>query len=92
MTENDEYFLDGNAAAGALLDVFGVDLTTAVGGCDHCGHVAALAEAKVYDPVHGMVFRCTGCDGILMRLVQHDTRTWLDLRGLTYVEIDRTVE
>jgi len=90
VTENDEMFLDGNAAAGALLDVFNIDLTVAEGKCDHCGRVAMLAEARVYDPVHGMIFRCSGCDGILMRLVMHDSRVWMDLRGLTYVELDRS--
>lgn len=89
MTENDSYFLDGNAAAGPLLELFGFDVTTATGQCDHCGRVGALAEARLYDPIHGMVFRCPGCDGILMRMVEHDTRVWLDLRGLTFLELHK---
>jgi Family of unknown function (DUF6510) len=89
MTENDEFFLDGNAAAGPLLELFGVDLTTATGQCDQCGRIGALADTRLYDPQHGMVLRCPGCGGILMRLVEHDTRIWLDLRGLTFLEIHK---
>ncbi len=41
-------FLDGNAMAGALGEVFAVDVTAAVGRCDGCGAVAVLAEAHVF--------------------------------------------
>ena len=40
--------LDGNAVAGVLRDIFTVDITAAVGGCDGCGAVAVMAETLVY--------------------------------------------
>ena len=48
-------FLDGNAAAGALGEVFAVDVTAAVGRCDGCGAVAVLAEARVFVDAPGAV-------------------------------------
>jgi hypothetical protein len=80
-------FLDGNAAAGELREVFAVDLTAAVGQCAGCGRVAVLAEARLYVHAPGLVARCPGCDGVLFRLVKAPGRTWLDLRGLAYLQI-----
>jgi hypothetical protein len=43
MTESDlDFVLDGNAAAGALREVFIADMTTAHIQCDACGSVRAL--------------------------------------------------
>lgn len=80
-------FLDGNAAAGELREVFAVDLTAAAGQCASCGRVAVLAEARLYVHAPGLVARCAGCDGVLFRLVKAPGRTWLDLRGLAYLQI-----
>lgn len=82
--------LDGNAAAGPLLELFAVDLTAASGRCEHCGRVCVLAETVLYDRAPGLVVRCRGCDGVLLRLVDSGDRIWLDLRGLSYLEITRT--
>ena len=86
MTRDDGY-LDGNAAAGALGEVFAVELTAARGRCDGCGHTAVLADTRVWVRAPGLVVRCTGCDGVLLRLVRGGGRTWVDLRGLSYVEV-----
>ena len=40
---------DGTALAGPLQDVFGVDVTTAIGRCSTCAHTAPMAEARVFD-------------------------------------------
>jgi hypothetical protein len=81
--------LDGNAAAGPLLDLFAIDLTAASGRCDHCGRVGVLADAVLYDRAPGLVLRCRGCDGVLLRIVDSGERIWLDLRGLSYLEVAR---
>lgn len=81
-------FLDGNAAAGPLSDLFAVDLTGARGRCENCGQVSALAQARVYANAPGLVVRCAGCGGVLVRLVEApDGRAWLDLRGLSFLEL-----
>ena len=80
-------FLDGNAAAGELRDVFAVDVTAAAWQCAGCGRTAVIAEARVYMQAPGLVARCPGCDGVLLRMVRGPGRTWLDLRGLTYLQL-----
>ena len=79
-------FLDGNAAAGVLGEVFAVDVTAAVGRCAGCGAVAVLAQARVYVDAPGTVVRCAGCDAVLLRVVTAPGRAWLDLRGVSYLE------
>ena len=34
-----------------------------------------------------VVARCPACDQVLLRLVQGPGRAWLDLRGLTYLQL-----
>jgi hypothetical protein len=80
-------YLDGNAAAGPLREVFAVELTTARGQCAGCGRTAVLAEARLYTRAPGLVARCAGCEGVLLRVVRGPGRTWLDLRGLTYLQV-----
>lgn len=81
--------LDGNAAAGPLEELFRVDIIAAIGRCNHCGAVRAFGEASVYADAPGIVVRCSSCAGVLLRLVETPTRFWLDVRGLSYLQIDR---
>jgi Family of unknown function (DUF6510) len=80
-------YLDGNAAAGALREIFAVDVTAAGSRCAGCGRTAVLADVHLYVRAPGLVARCPACDGILFRLVRAPGRAWLDLRGLTYLEL-----
>jgi hypothetical protein len=86
---DDLTYLDGNAAAGALRDVFTPDITTATGRCAGCGHTAVFAEAHVFMQAPGLVARCSGCDGVLLRVVTTPTETWLDLQGLSYLRLPK---
>jgi hypothetical protein len=74
--------LDGNAIGGLLIEVFGTEMTTAVGTCGSCGTAAQVAELAVYRPGLGTVVRCRSCDNVLMALVQARGVTCVDLRGL----------
>jgi hypothetical protein len=87
MTADVPTHLDGNAAAGALREVFAVDLTAAIGQCAGCGHTGVFAETRLYVDAPGMVARCPGCEDVLLRVVTTPTDTYLDLRGLTYLRI-----
>lgn len=80
-------YLDGNAAAGALREVFAVDVTAAVGRCASCGRIDVFAAAHLYTQAPGMVARCAGCDAVLLRVVIRPGETVLDLRGLTYLRL-----
>jgi hypothetical protein len=78
---------DGSALAGPLQDVFCVDVTTAVGRCTGCGRTGAMAEVRVFDRAPGVAARCPTCDQVLLRLVRGGGRAWLDLRGLTWLQL-----
>jgi hypothetical protein len=78
---------DGNALAGPLQSVLGVEVTTAVGRCTGCGRTAPMAEVRVFDHAPGVVARCPVCDQVLLRLVRGPGRAWLELRGLTYLQL-----
>ena len=78
--------LDGNAIAGTLVDVFGAEMTTAVGVCGSCGASGPLGEVVVYLRGPGIVARCRRCTSVLMVLVERRGLTCVDLRGLAALE------
>ena len=86
MTSSD-LWSDGNALAGPVGDLFRVDVTTAIGRCTACGRTAPMAEVRVFDHAPGVIARCPDCDQVLLRLVHGHRRAWLDLRGLTYLQL-----
>jgi hypothetical protein len=62
----DDAHLDGNAIGGLLIEVFGREMTDALGCCGHCGdknHVGALI---VYRGGPGDVVRCPSCSTVLI--------------------------
>ena len=81
-------YLDGNAAAGELTEIFATDITAAVGQCAHCGATRRFAEAHLYMQAPGFVARCSVCQHVLLRLVNAGQRVFLDLRGLTCLILD----
>jgi NAD-dependent SIR2 family protein deacetylase len=81
-------YLDGNAAAGELSEIFAMDVTAAEGRCAHCGATKRFAEAHVYMHGPGLVARCAVCEQVLLRIVSLDQRVLLDVRGMTYLSID----
>ena len=78
--------LDGNAVAGVLLEVFGTEMTTAVGVCAGCGATDQVGAVQVYRAA-GYVLRCPHCEAVLAKVVTDGSRTWLDLRGLRSLEL-----
>jgi Zn finger protein HypA/HybF involved in hydrogenase expression len=79
--------LDGNAAAGMLRELFTFELTTARGRCDNCGAVAEVGAVFVYANAPGIVLRCPQCESVLLRVSADGGRYWMDVRGLTWLEI-----
>jgi hypothetical protein len=69
--DTDDY-LDGNAAAGELSNIFTIDVTAAEGQCAHCGAIKRFAEAQ----------------HVLLRLVNARQRVFLDLRGMRCLMLD----
>ena len=82
----DELRLDGNAAAGALGEVFSFEVTTAEYTCEGCGRTDRIGAAIVYEVRQlGTIVRCPGCDYALIRLVHNRGRHLVDLRGTRYL-------
>ena len=79
--------LDGNVLGGELGELFTADITAATGQCATCGAVSAIAQAHVYTRAPGLVARCPSCAGVMLRLVRGAGRAWLDLRGITCLQL-----
>jgi Family of unknown function (DUF6510) len=86
MTSSNQW-TDGTALTGHLHSVLAVEVTAAVGRCTGCGRTAPMAEVRVFDHAPGVVARCPACDQVLLRLVRDRGRAWLDLRGLSYLQL-----
>jgi Family of unknown function (DUF6510) len=82
-----EAWVDGNVLAGELREIFAVEMTAAVGRCAGCGWRGPIAETRVYQRAAGLVARCAGCEAVLLRLVRAPGRTFLDLHGLSLLEV-----
>jgi hypothetical protein len=88
MNLDTDNYLDGNAAAGELSNIFTMDVTAAKGQCAHCGAMKRFAEAHLYMQGPGLVARCCVCEHVLLRLVNVRERVFLDLRGLRCLILD----
>jgi len=75
--------LDGNAIAGRLAEIFGAEMTTAVGTCATCGASGCVAEFVVYMRAPGTIARCRSCGSILMVLATIREMNCVDLSGLS---------
>ena len=79
--------LDGNAAAGRLMDLFAVDMTDAIVKCEGCERESALATLMLYGGAVGVVLRCPGCDAVNLRMSNTGRSIHLDLRGASRISI-----
>ena len=79
--------LDGNAAAGALADLFAVDLTTARSSCASCGTTSMLGAHHLYADAPALVLRCPHCTDVVLRYATQEGRILLDLRGALLLAI-----
>lgn len=67
MSEAEAVWLDGNAIAGLLHEVLGIEVTTVPRRCQHCGQVHQIGEHRLYRGA-GMVLRCPNCDWVAARI------------------------
>jgi hypothetical protein len=82
-----ELMLDGNAIGGLLQEVFVEEMTAARSTCAGCGAVREIGALYVYADAPGMVVRCPSCGAVMGRMVRSETRLWLDLRGVSCLEV-----
>jgi hypothetical protein len=85
-TQLDDSTLDGNAIGGVLYEVFGTEMTAAVGTCASCGATGQLAETLVYVRAPGTVVRCRTCTAVLLVVIKRDEMNCVDLQGLAALE------
>lgn len=83
----DSLRIDGNAAAGMFSEIFALDLTAGKAKCAGCGTTRAIGTLHVYSHGMGMVVRCPGCDGVVLRVARTPTHIWLDARGAISIAI-----
>ncbi|GAB3354558.1 DUF6510 family protein [Micromonospora halotolerans] len=88
----DMSYLDGNMLDGPLRDIFAVDLSSAIGRCDHCGTTGPVAGLHVYSHAPGLIGRCPACTEVMLRLVRAPDQAWLDLRGTTYLRVPMALD
>ena len=80
--------LDGNVAAGILAHIFYPEMTIAATSCAHCGAVRQLGELVAYVHAPGVILRCSSCDAVLLRVMQNRNRMWLDMRGVSLLQLE----
>jgi hypothetical protein len=81
----DATWVDGNAIAGLLIEVFGTELTGARRACQSCGTRTLVGAHRVYRGV-GTVVRCPVCGDIAMRITTLPDRHLVLLAGTWEVE------
>ena len=74
--------LDGNGAAGLLLEVFGTEMTAVAVTCGSCETVALIGESALYMGGPGAVIRCHTCASVLMVVTKIRGMHCLDLMGI----------
>ena len=80
-------WLDGNAAAGVLTQVFCGEPSGAVIICAGCGATAAIGALPVYGLELGAIVRCPHCDTAVLRVGATGAMLWLDLRGAVSLHV-----
>jgi Family of unknown function (DUF6510) len=85
--ETADLMLDGNAIGGLLGEVFAGEVTVARSTCASCGAVREIGALAVYVQAPGSVARCPGCDAVLLRVVRAEGRIWVELQGVSCLEL-----
>ena len=86
---NRELMLDANAAAGLLYEIFGMEMTTALGECFSCGNQAELGSLLAFTHGPGVVLRCSMCEHVVVRVVKTPDEIFLDARGAVFIRLQR---
>jgi hypothetical protein len=79
MTDN-ALWLDGNAIAGLLQELFGVELTGMPRGCQSCGAAHPVGAHRLYRGA-GLILRCPTCGAVALSVATLSDRHLLHLEG-----------
>ena len=84
---DDPLVLDANAVAGELREMMGgVEVTTFLARCAHCGNRDRLGSLRAWTHGPGVVLRCIVCSEIVIRWVRRPDGARLDLRGAAFLQ------
>lgn len=89
LDRNTELMLDGNAAGGVMMELFGVEMTAAPTECATCGTANEWGALRAFMQAPGIVLRCPVCQQVMLRIVQTPEAVYLDARGAAYMRIER---
>ena len=81
-------WLDGNALAGVLYEVFGSEMTMAQRSCRSCGKRNPLGAHRAYRGA-GDVLRCPACGDLAMRITVLPNRHIVYLTGVWHLDVPR---
>ena len=89
---NRELMLDGNAVAGVLQEIFGLEMTASPTECAHCGAANDIGALWAFTQAPGMVLRCPACEDVMLRIVETPDAIYLDARGALYLRFARRAD
>ena len=83
----EEMRLDGNAAGGALREVFAWEMTAAVATCAGCGTASMVGALLEYGHAMGVILRCPSCDAPMLAIVRSPGWVRVDASGTSLLAI-----
>jgi hypothetical protein len=81
-------WLDGNALAGYLVEVFGTEMTTVQRICQSCGARNAVGAHRAYRGASA-VLRCPACSDLALRITTLPDGHVVQLSGTWTLELPR---
>ena len=82
--------LDANAVAGLLYEIFGAEMTASPTECANCGQESEIGTLLAFTQGPGIILRCSGCESVMLRIVQTPDAIYLDARGAVYLRLARS--
>jgi hypothetical protein len=83
---DDPLMLDANAMAGELYELLGVEMTSFLVRCAHCGNRDAMGALRAWTHGPGVVLRCVVCSQVVMRWARTPDGARFDLRGAAFLQ------
>jgi uncharacterized C2H2 Zn-finger protein len=83
---DDARWLDGNAIAGLLHELFGAELTGMPRGCQSCRQVHPVGAHRLYRGA-GLVLRCPACGDVALRVAKAGDRHIVHLHGTWRIDV-----
>jgi hypothetical protein len=80
--QTEDMRLDGNAAGGALREVYARDVTAALATCAGCRSAHPVGALLEYGHAMGVVLRCPRCDAPMLRVVHAAGWVRVDASGI----------